>query len=351
MILFIGQATRGFLGRECFQELDFRQMFGAARQVGRADRRRRAHPRRSCAARFMSRCRPAGAGGARAARGHARRGGRSAGRGANAHRGASVRAEDIDAARRAARALPSGRSSLVGGGGWDAEAAAQVQAFCRGERRCPVAASFRCQDYVDNRSACYVGRRGRSASTRSSPDGRGRRPDPGARRAARRGDDPRLHAARSPAARADARPRARRPGRARPRLPGGACHRRRPARARGGAGAASAGRRRAVARWAGGGAQGLSRTGSVPAWHAGRRSNSRRSWPGCANALPDDAIIAYGAGNFTVWVHRFFRYRRFRTQLAPARARWATGVPAADRGKARRIPAAPWSASRATAVS
>ena len=33
--------------------------------------------------------------------------------------------------------------------------------------------------------------------------------------------------------------------------------------------------------------------------------------------LPADAIITNGAGNYTTWVHRFHRYRGFRTQLAP----------------------------------
>ncbi|MBF3188473.1 thiamine pyrophosphate-binding protein, partial [Pseudomonas aeruginosa] len=33
--------------------------------------------------------------------------------------------------------------------------------------------------------------------------------------------------------------------------------------------------------------------------------------------LPDDAVIANGAGNYAVWVHRFYRYRQARTQLAP----------------------------------
>jgi acetolactate synthase I/II/III large subunit len=33
--------------------------------------------------------------------------------------------------------------------------------------------------------------------------------------------------------------------------------------------------------------------------------------------LPDDAIVTNGAGNYTVWLHRVFRYRGFRTQLAP----------------------------------
>ncbi len=44
--------------------------------------------------------------------------------------------------------------------------------------------------------------------------------------------------------------------------------------------------------------------------------------------LPDDAIITNGAGNFTIWVHRFFRYRQFRTQLAPQSGAMGYGVPA-----------------------
>jgi acetolactate synthase-1/2/3 large subunit len=44
--------------------------------------------------------------------------------------------------------------------------------------------------------------------------------------------------------------------------------------------------------------------------------------------LPDDAIVTNGAGNFTIWVHRFFRYRRYRTQLAPQSGSMGYGVPA-----------------------
>jgi len=47
------------------------------------------------------------------------------------------------------------------------------------------------------------------------------------------------------------------------------------------------------------------------------------------DTLPDDAIITNGAGNYTAWVHRFFRYRRFRTQLAPTSGSMGYGLPAA----------------------
>jgi acetolactate synthase-1/2/3 large subunit len=46
-------------------------------------------------------------------------------------------------------------------------------------------------------------------------------------------------------------------------------------------------------------------------------------------ALPDDAVIANGAGNYTVWVQRFFEFRRFRTQLAPRNGAMGYGLPAA----------------------
>ncbi|MGH2873651.1 MAG: thiamine pyrophosphate-dependent enzyme, partial [Solirubrobacteraceae bacterium] len=51
--------------------------------------------------------------------------------------------------------------------------------------------------------------------------------------------------------------------------------------------------------------------------------------------LPDDAIISNGAGNYTVWVHRYFRYRRPRTGLAPTSGAMGYGVPAAIAAKLR----------------
>lgn len=50
--------------------------------------------------------------------------------------------------------------------------------------------------------------------------------------------------------------------------------------------------------------------------------------------LPPDAIVTNGAGNYTTWVHRFHRYRGFRTQLAPASGAMGYGVPAGIAAKA-----------------
>ncbi len=49
--------------------------------------------------------------------------------------------------------------------------------------------------------------------------------------------------------------------------------------------------------------------------------------------LPDDAVIANGAGNYSGWLHRFFRYRRFGTQLAPTSGSMGYGMPAAIAAK------------------
>ena len=47
------------------------------------------------------------------------------------------------------------------------------------------------------------------------------------------------------------------------------------------------------------------------------------------DVLPDDAVITNGAGNYTVWIHRYFRHRRFGTQLAPTSGAMGYGIPAA----------------------
>ncbi|WP_353987111.1 thiamine pyrophosphate-dependent enzyme [Ruicaihuangia caeni] len=44
--------------------------------------------------------------------------------------------------------------------------------------------------------------------------------------------------------------------------------------------------------------------------------------------LGDDAVICNGAGNYTGWLHRFYRYRNAGTQLAPANGAMAFGLPA-----------------------
>jgi acetolactate synthase-1/2/3 large subunit len=45
--------------------------------------------------------------------------------------------------------------------------------------------------------------------------------------------------------------------------------------------------------------------------------------------LPGDAVITNGAGNYAIWVHRFWRYRMAHTQLAPTSGSMGYGLPAA----------------------
>lgn len=49
--------------------------------------------------------------------------------------------------------------------------------------------------------------------------------------------------------------------------------------------------------------------------------------------LPDDAIVTNGAGNYAGWIHRFFPFYRFRTQLAPANGAMGYGLPSAVAAK------------------
>ena len=45
--------------------------------------------------------------------------------------------------------------------------------------------------------------------------------------------------------------------------------------------------------------------------------------------LPANAVICNGAGNFATWVHRYYRFRGFGTQLAPTSGSMGYGLPAA----------------------
>ena len=58
-----------------------------------------------------------------------------------------------------------------------------------------------------------------------------------------------------------------------------------------------------------------------------------RAVSGLCDALGPEAIITNGAGNYTLWVHRFWRYRRFGSQLAPVSGAMGYGLPAAIAAK------------------
>ena len=49
--------------------------------------------------------------------------------------------------------------------------------------------------------------------------------------------------------------------------------------------------------------------------------------------MPADTIVCNGAGNFSVWVHRFWRYHVYPSELAPTSGAMGYGVPAAVAAK------------------
>ena len=166
MILLVGQVARDAVGREGFQELDYAAVFGSmAKWVAQIDDAARVPELVARAFAVATSGRP----------------------------GPVVLAlpEDMltdvvdvpDAApHRPLAATPPGDAAMarltellegaerplaiVGEGGWTSRTGLDVAAFCEAQR-IPVAASFRCQDYVDNRSPAYAGTRGSGWTRRS----------------------------------------------------------------------------------------------------------------------------------------------------------------------------------------
>jgi acetolactate synthase-1/2/3 large subunit len=68
---------------------------------------------------------------------------------------------------------------------------------------------------------------------------------------------------------------------------------------------------------------------SVPSLATGRGVDLGQAVAVLRSQLPDEAIVCNGAGNYTLWLHRFFRYRRYGTQLAPQSGAMGYGIPAA----------------------
>ena len=216
---------------------------------------------------------------------------------------------------------------LVGGGPWDAQATERLTAWAVASRL-PVGASFRRQDLVDNGAACYVGHVGLGidpalarriaevdllvvvGSRLSEVETQGYtlpappvpsqalvhvHPDPGELGRVYQADLPVL-----------------------------------------------AGMQPFAAALAELGPVDGSRWGS---WAAAARADYERSLrpgpapragvdlaatvAGLGAALGEDTVVTNGAGNFSLWVHRFHRYRRLGTQLAAQSGAMGYGLPAA----------------------
>jgi acetolactate synthase-1/2/3 large subunit len=221
--------------------------------------------------------------------------------------------------------------AIVGGGTWTPQAAADVRAFAMANGL-PVAASFRSQDIVDNRLDAYVGDAGIGINPKLAQ--RIREADLLLVAGARLGESttsgyslvdiptpqaPLVHAYPDPEEL----------GRTyHPTIP----------IVTGMPGLATGLRAlRPVdgSRWAGWAAEAradwVANRAAPPA--AGNGVDMTAVVQHLGAVLPDDAVVTNGAGNYTVWLHRFYTYRDYRTQLAPTSGSMGYGLPAAIAAK------------------
>jgi acetolactate synthase I/II/III large subunit len=332
MILLVGQVARETIGREAFQELDYRAVFGPmakwATQIDRAERVPEIMARAFAVA--------------------------TSGRpgpvvvalpedmltsevdvpDAAPHRTPAGPPPSEAAMARLAELLADARrpAIVVGEGGWTAQTGADVAAFAEAHR-IPIVASFRCQDFVDNASAAYAGHAGlgmapavasaiRDADVLLAIGGRlgeiptdgytlirpGRptqslvhvHPDPDEIGAVYQPELGIVAGLEAFAAAARALP------------PAGADQ----------------------------------RAGLLEEVREAYERNLReaRDLPGrlqlsavmaaLRERLGPDAILTNGAGNFSVWAHRFYEFHRYPTQLGPRSGSMGYGVPAAVAAKA-----------------
>ncbi len=214
---------------------------------------------------------------------------------------------------------------VLGGAGWCAAAARNAQTFAESQRL-PVAVGFRRQDYMDNRSPSYAGDLGVGANPALAK--RLRDSDLLLVLGSRLGDiatggyeliDPAAPGKTILSCASGPEP-------AGQRLPRRPCSDRPRAGYAGAPGAAAEGGRSGA-------------TGPAPPAPTTRPGSSRRKrrarskleqvtrW--LSETLADDAILTNGAGNYAAFLHRYFRFRRFGTQLAPTSGSMGYGFPAA----------------------
>ena len=325
LVLVVGQVGRGMLDREAFQEMDYRRMYGEmAKWVAQVDQTERIPEYVSRAFHTAASGRP----------------------------GPVVLAlpedvlsarADVPDARPAVPGVPKAAASdveafakllaeserpmlIVGGGGWSAGAARDLARFSAAHH-VPVSASFRCQDYIDNRHPNYCGHAGIGINPRTAK--RFRECDLLIALGARLGEITTsgysLVDIPNPASRfVHVHPGAEELGRVyRPDLS---------------VNAAAASFTAAIADLepAGGDSR---RTWTRECTAEYRASMEPRSTPGrvrleravarTRERLDEDAIVCNGAGNYAAWVNRYFEYRAYRTQLAPTSGSMGYGVPAA----------------------
>lgn len=327
MVLFIGQVSTDQRDREAFQEVDYRAMFGPlAKWVAEIDRADRIPEYISHAFHISQSGRP----------------------------GPVVLAlpEDmlsgpVDTEAVPEAVLPSGRAAdsdveavidrivtaerplaIVGGGGWSQDAAEALGAFAK-QMGLPVGASFRCQDYLDNRHPCYVGDVGIGinpalAQRVSDADliialgtrlgemttsGYTLLQPPVAKQALIHihADPSELGRVYRPEIAVSARP------------------------------APFVTQLAEAAPFRAGGDWLTAARQDYETWQIPQETPGSLKLENVIvhlnEVLSDDAILTNGAGNYSAWLHRYYRYRGWRTQLAPTSGSMGYGLPAAIAAK------------------
>lgn len=327
MVLFVGQVASDQRDREAFQEVDYRAMFGPlAKWVAEIDRADRIPEYVSHAFHIAQSGRP----------------------------GPVVLAlpEDMlsgpaDGIPTPAATLPSGRAAeadveavisilaeaerplvIVGGGGWSADAVTALGDFAD-QMGLPVGASFRCQDYLDNRHPNYVGdigiginpalaQRVRDADVILALGARLgemttsgytllKPPVPHQRLIHVHSDPSEFGRVYRPELAVTARPgpfTEQLAQRARPRN---------------------------------GGVWLTEARQDYDAWQVPQVTPGALKMEAVIahlnDVLPEGAILTNGAGNYSAWLHRYYRYRGWRSQLAPTSGSMGYGLPAAIAAK------------------
>jgi len=329
LILFVGQVPLEHRGREAFQELDYGAAFGALTKLAIEVEAAEQVP--EITARVLRTAVSGRPGPVVVALPEDVLSETADVEDAAQFSAARAAASDEDLAR--ARGLLSAAERpliVVGGGGWSAAAATDLQAFAEASAL-PVAASFRRQDYIDNTSPSYAGALtiGHDASLARRLHDADLLLVIGSRLGdiATRGYTT-LEPPRTPQTLVHVHADPEELGRVfQPDLPIAACSTEFLAAAH------------ALAP-----IDGSHRADWTESAHADfLASLQHKRGPGGLDLgdvmqhlrehLPDDAILTNGAGNYTVWCHRFYAFRRYRTQLAPCSGAMGYGIPAAIAAK------------------
>lgn len=327
MILFVGQVASDQRDREAFQEVDYRAMFGPlAKWVAEIDRADRIPEYVSHAFHVAQSGRP---GPVVLALPEDMLSGPAHGTAVPAATLPSGAVSDADIAAVIDRLAQAQRPLVIAGGGhWGAQAAVALGTFAD-TMGLPVGASFRCQDYLDNRHPNYVGDVGIGINPALAQ--RVRDADVILALGTRLGeittsgytlmtppvaaqDLIHIHADPSEIGRVY------RPNLALVGQPGPVALQ-----------LAAAARQRDGGTWL------SDARADYDTWQHPQETPGPLKMEQVIlhlnDTLPDDAILTNGAGNYSAWLHRYYRYRGWRTQLAPTSGSMGYGLPAAIAAK------------------